>query len=129
MRMVSFMTRIASQSRLPAFRTACARRLLPLVLLLTLPGVVQAQFQFITNSGVLTIVKYTGSGGAVTIPSMTNGYPVACIQGYALSNCPFTSVWIPNSVTNIGEGAFASCPFLTNVTLPNSITSIAGSLF
>ena len=35
----------------------------------------------------------------------------------------------PNSVTNIGEGAFASCPFLTNVTLPNSVTSIADSLF
>lgn len=103
--------------------------LLPLLLLLTLPAVVQAQFQFITNNGVITITKYTGSGGAVTIPSMTNGYPVACIQGYALSNCPFTSVWIPNSVTNIGEGAFASCPFLTNVTLPNSVTSIADSLF
>ena len=103
--------------------------LLPLLLLFTLPAVVQAQFQFITNNGVITITKYTGSGGAVTIPSMTNGYPVACIQGYALSNCPFTSVWIPNSVTNIGEGAFASCPFLTNVTLPNSLTSIADSLF
>ena len=103
--------------------------LLPLLLLLTLPAVVQAQFLFITNNGVITITKYTGSGGAVTIPSMTNGYPVACIQGYALSNCPFTSVWIPNSVTNIGEGAFASCPFLTNVTLPNSVTSIADSLF
>ena len=103
--------------------------LLPLLLLLTLPAVVQAQFQFITNNGVITITKYTGSGGAVIIPSMTNGYPVACIQGYALSNCPFTSVWIPNSVTNIGEGAFASCPFLTNVTLPNSVTSIADSLF
>src|ERR1035438_5972457 len=103
--------------------------LLPLLLLFTLPAVVQAQFQFITNNGVITITKYTGSGGAVIIPSMTNGYPVACIQGYALSNCPFTSVWIPNSVTNIGEGAFASCPFLTNVTLPNSLTSIADSLF
>ena len=103
--------------------------LLPLLLLFTLPAVVQAQFQFITNNGVITITKYTGSGGAVTIPSMTNGYPVACIQDYALSNCPFTSVWIPNSVTNIGEGAFASCPFLTNVTLPNSLTSIADSLF
>src|ERR1035438_234233 len=69
--------------------------LLPLLLLFTLPAVVQAQFQFITNNGVITVTKYTGSGGAVTIPSMTNGYPVACIQGYALSNCPFTSVWIP----------------------------------
>jgi hypothetical protein len=129
MKMVSFIIRVASQTRLRAFTTACATRLLPLLSLLTLPGVVQAQFLFLTNNGVITITKYTGSGGAVTIPSMTNGYPVACIQGYALSNCPFTSVSIPGSVTNIGEGAFATCPFLTNVTLPDSLTSIAGSLF
>ena len=49
------------------------KRLLPVVLLLTLPAVVQAQFLFITNNSAITITKYTGSGGAVTIPSMTNG--------------------------------------------------------
>jgi hypothetical protein len=129
MEMVSFIIPVASRRRRPAFRTTYPTRLLPLLLLLTLPAVVRAQFQFFTNNGVLTIVKYTGSGGAVTIPSITNGYPVACIQGYALSNCPFTSVWIPRSVTNIGEGAFASCPFLTHVTIPDGISRIADSLF
>jgi len=129
MKWVPFITRAASQERLPVFRTACASTLLPLLLLLSLPAGVRAQFQFITNNGVLTIVKYTGAGGAVTIPSMANGYPVASIQGYALSNCPFTSLWIPNSITNIGEGALSSCPFLTNATLPDSLTTIAGSLF
>jgi hypothetical protein len=34
-----------------------------------------------------------------------------------------TSVTIPNSVTYIGEGAFASCG-LTSVTIPNSVLSI-----
>jgi hypothetical protein len=34
-----------------------------------LPAVVQAQFTFTTTDGTITITKYTGSGGAVTIPS------------------------------------------------------------
>jgi hypothetical protein len=36
---------------------------------------------------------------------------------------------IPNSVTNIGNAAFASCPRLTNVTMGNSVTSIGANGF
>ena len=35
-----------------------------------------------------------------------------------------TSVTIPNSVTSIGESAFADCTGLTSITIPNSVTSI-----
>ena len=31
---------------------------------------------------------------------------------------------IPNSVTSIGDGAFAGCSGLTRITIPNSVTSI-----
>ena len=47
--------------------------------LLALPVVVQAQFTFTTNNGAITITGYTGTGGDVTIPSSTNGYPVTVI--------------------------------------------------
>ena len=40
-----------------------------------------------------------------------------------------TSVTIPNSVTSIGDYAFAYCHRLTNVTIPNSVTSIGVSAF
>jgi hypothetical protein len=33
----------------------CLRRLLPLLLLVTVPAVVQAQFTFTTNNGAITI--------------------------------------------------------------------------
>ncbi len=67
-------------------RTACAVTLLPL-LLLTLPAVVQAQFNYTTNNGTITITKYTGSGGDVTIPDTINGLPVTSIGDGAFSRC------------------------------------------
>ena len=67
-------------------RTACATRLLPL-LLLTLPAAVQAQYTYTTNNGTITITEYTGSGGAVTIPGTINGLPVISIGGSAFGWC------------------------------------------
>ena len=39
------------------------------------------------------------------------------------------SVNLPNSVTMIGDFAFADCPNLINVTFPNSLTTIGGWIF
>ena len=56
------------------------KRLLSLVLLLLmLPAVVQARFNFTTNNGTITITKYTGTGGDVTIPDTTNGLPFTSV--------------------------------------------------
>ena len=49
---------------------------------------------------------------------------------YKYSGCSnLTSVTIPNSVTSIGNSAFAFCSNLTSVTIPNSVTSIGGYAF
>ena len=50
-----------------------------LLLLSVLPATLHAQFTFTTNSNTLTITGYSGSGGAVTIPSTTNGLTIASI--------------------------------------------------
>ena len=109
-------------------KTACAARLL-LLLLLTLPAVVQAQFNYTTNDGTITITGYTGSGGAVTIPSTINGLPVTRIGDSAFAYRSLTSVTITNSVTSIGNNAFYDCGALTNVTFGSSVTSIGTSAF
>ena len=96
-----------------------------------LPAAVQAQFNFSTNNGVLTITGYNGSFGSgnVVIPSAANGYPVTSIGDYAFRATYLTSITIPNSVTNIGSSAFDACTSLTNVTIGNSVTNIGSSAF
>ena len=104
-------------------------KLLPLLLLLALPVVAQAQFDFTTNSGAITITSYTGPGGAVTIPATTNGYPVTSVGANAFSGTSLTSVTIPNGVTSIGQTAFYDCTSLTSVTIPNSVIGIGEAAF
>ena len=70
----------ASKKQFPV-RTTCVTSLLPLLLLLTLPAVVQAQFNYTTNNGTITITGYTGPGGAVAIPDTIDGLPVTRIGG------------------------------------------------
>src|ERR1019366_6487234 len=100
-----------------------------LLALLALPLVSRAQFTFTTNNGAITITKYTGSGGAVIIPSSTNGWPVTSIGTNAFYNANPTKVTIPHSVTNIGSFAFFGCGSLTYITLPTNIIFIQDFTF
>jgi BspA type Leucine rich repeat region (6 copies) len=100
-----------------------------LAALLALPAVAQAQFNYTTNNSTITITGYTGSGGAVTIPTTINGLPVTSIGNEAFDDTPLTSVTIPDSVTNIGDGAFDDCSSLTNLTIPDSVNNIGDGAF
>jgi len=110
--------------------TAWATKLLPLLLLLILPYMVQAQFIYTTTDGTITITGYTGPGGDVTIPDRINGLPVTSIGDHAFDSCAhLTTVTIPNSVTSIGDSAFILCTSLTSVTIPSSVTNIGDWAF
>ena len=90
----------------------------------------QTPFTFTTNNGALTITKYTGPGGAVTIPSAINGLHVTSIGEGAFDGCAkLTSVTIPTNITQIGRWAFNRCGGLTKVAIPASVTSIGRSAF
>jgi hypothetical protein len=89
-----------------------------------------SEFNYTTNNGTITITRYTGPGGAVTIPSTLNGLPVTSIGNSAFSLCDnLSDVVIPGSVRNIGDYAFSSDWRLTNVTIGNAVTSIGDYAF
>jgi len=88
-------------------------------------------FQYSVNDdNTITITKYTGNGGNVTIPNKIDGKSVASIGYGAFYVCKsLTSVTIPDSVTSIGAWAFGDCTSLTSITIPDSVTSIGDSAF
>jgi uncharacterized delta-60 repeat protein len=111
-------------------KTNILAAVLAALLLLSVPDVVQAQFNFTTNNGTITITGYTGPGGAVTIPSAINDLPVTCIGNMAFFYCTsLINITIPNSVTYIGSYAFAACTSLTHLTIPPGVISIGEAAF
>ena len=100
---------------------ACATMIL-LLLLLALPAAIQAQdYQFQTNCDLgygITITKYVGTGGTVSIPEKISGLPVTRIQSNAFFNCTsMTSVIIPKNINTIEQPAFQQCNNLTSITV------------
>jgi hypothetical protein len=76
-------------------------------------------------NGVTRIWGFYGTKiTGVTIPNS-----VTSIGGGAFASTNLTSVTIPDSVTSIGEGAFYVCTGLTSVTIPNSVTEIGRDAF
>jgi len=129
-----FGRRLCIKTKAIRLRAVCTRSLLPLLLVLLLPAVVQAQFSYTINDGTITITGYGGPGGAVTIPSTINGLPVSAIEAYVPSNGPpvgafagcesLTSVTIPGSVTYLGRYAFMGCLNLTSVYFEGNAPSV-----
>jgi hypothetical protein len=87
-------------------------------------------FMYGTNDNMIIIGKYTGSGGAVSIPRTINDLPVSHIWSAAFRYCKtLTSVTIPSSVTRIGDSAFCGCTGLTNVTIETGVDDIGDKAF
>lgn len=65
-----------------------------------------------------------GRGGAYTI-----GGGVHAIEDYAFSYCLMTHAVVGSGVTRLGEGVFASCDYLIDVTLSKDVTQIGPAAF
>lgn len=98
-------------------------------LLLAIPAAVHAQFAYATNGGTITITGYTGTNGSIVVPDTINDLAVTGIGAKAFANVYMTSVAMPDSVLNIGDGAFDNCSALSSVILPADLTSISAEAF
>lgn len=66
------------------------------------------EYKFDEEQGGVVITKYTGEAENVIIPAILDGKPVVKIDEEAFCECRhIVSVKIPESVTDIGEGAFS----------------------
>ena len=87
---------------------------------------VYGDFKYEVNEdNTVTVTRYTGNGGDVTIPSKIDGKSVTSIGFSAFDGCTgLTSIVIPDSVTYIVNYAFYDCTGLTpeSVKLKSSIS-------
>ena len=77
------------------------------------------------NKNKTTLVAYRAKETNYTVPNS-----VTTIGESAFAWCKsLTSINIPNSVTTIGDSAFAFCKSLTSINIPNSVTTIGDLAF
>ena len=85
------------------------------------------------KDGILTFKLYDDHAEVINcdytatsaeIPETVKGLPVTSIGIYAFNGSSVTSVTIPDSVTYIGQWAFAMCGSLKEVTIPDSMELI-----
>ena len=82
----------------------------------------------VLDDGTVEIMHYKGYDTNLVIPSEVDGKKVTSI-GELYGNKDIISVEIPNSVKNIGEGAFEYFRSLKNIIIPDSVTSIGSCAF
>lgn len=96
----------------------------PLILFLILlfPAEINAQFNFITTNGTITIIGCTNTVRSIIIPDKINGCIVTSIGDRAFANCVnLTNLTICQNITSIGSSAFDHCSSLKQIELPRKI--------
>ena len=77
------------------------------------------------SADMTTIIAYIGRANSFIIPNS-----VTSIGDYAFAGCEsLKEINIPNSITSIGNEAFSYCKSIEKITIPNSVTSIGKSAF
>ncbi|MEF2247338.1 chitobiase/beta-hexosaminidase C-terminal domain-containing protein [Paenibacillus sp. IITD108] len=92
----------------------------------------EADYNWIENTdGTVTITKYKvyKDNNHVVVPDQLGGKIVSEIGNKAFDNAHIIGVTLPDTVTSIGEWAFARCYNLQTVKLPSGLISIGNYAF
>ena len=99
------------------------------------PVEIDGIFYNLIDKGKVAEVTYGHNAyeGCIVIPELVSyegtDYNVTTIGAHAFYSSLVTSITIPESVTVIGETAFAESRGLTNISIPSSVTSIGYEAF
>ena len=78
-----------------------------------------------SDGQTVSIIGYTGSGGAVIVPSQLNGINIVAIGADSFKDqTAVTSVEVPSSVATVESGAFTGCTNLQTIEFKNPDTVI-----
>jgi len=89
-------------------------------------------YTYTIANGSAAVTAYTGTGGAITIPSSLGGCAVTSIGPSAFNNAAgllVKSVVIPDGVTSIGSYAFEGCSALTSIKFGSGLVDIGSGAF
>ncbi len=96
---------------------------------LTLPAAQYRDFTYTSDSTAITITRYTGPGGNVTIPDPIESLPVTTIGDSASFNAQPDQRHHPQQRHHHRGLCALYCSSLTNVTIGNSVTTIKDYAF
>jgi hypothetical protein len=97
-------------------------------ILQAVPFVWEAYAYTVTQSGAI-LLSYTGRSDIARIPDKLGGIAVTTISQSAFAQNSVVRVILPDSITAIGEGAFAECHRLEQVTLSAALVSVGARAF
>lgn len=65
---------------------------------------------------------------ALEIPSTIDGVPVTTVDSYALYDLDLTSVYVPSSITTVGDNAFSNNEPLTSIVFDGTLSSVGNGV-
>ena len=87
-------------------------------------------WEFITNISGLTLTSYRGTDHELIIPNQIYDITVTALDENLFKNNTYLQkVWIPDSVSSIGQYAFQGCSNLSEVRLPIFLSRIENGTF
>ena len=82
------------------------------------------------DNGTYEVIGYVGDAKAVVIPNTYNGGAVTSVRSSAfINNTEITYVYIPSTVTNIGNKAFKGCTSLNVAVIGDGVKVIGAEAF
>lgn len=88
-----------------------------------------SDFNYVEDSGGITVTGYKGSKSTLELPDVINGNIVTAIGDNAFEDSNIKSITLPNTLKTIGNRAFFNSKGLHVVEIPNGVTRIGNYAF